>query len=103
MGHGRARGAARERDCGGGASERLIAQAIAGRRDDVFLVDKVMPQVALAWVLRQTHVVAVPKSGDPEHVRENRAAPELALAAEDLDELDRAFPPPDAASSLEML
>jgi diketogulonate reductase-like aldo/keto reductase len=28
---------------GGGAGERLVGRAIAGRRDDVFLVSKVMP------------------------------------------------------------
>src|SRR2546429_9080383 len=28
---------------GGGAAELLVAEAIAGRRDDVFLVDKVLP------------------------------------------------------------
>jgi diketogulonate reductase-like aldo/keto reductase len=31
---------------GGGASERLVGRAIAGRRDDVFLVSKVMPSHA---------------------------------------------------------
>jgi diketogulonate reductase-like aldo/keto reductase len=31
---------------GNGASERLVGQAIAGRRDDVFLVSKVLPQHA---------------------------------------------------------
>jgi diketogulonate reductase-like aldo/keto reductase len=31
---------------GDGASERLVGQAIAGRRDDVFLVSKVLPQHA---------------------------------------------------------
>jgi diketogulonate reductase-like aldo/keto reductase len=31
---------------GAGASERLVGQAIAGRRDDVFLVSKVLPQHA---------------------------------------------------------
>jgi diketogulonate reductase-like aldo/keto reductase len=31
---------------GGGASERLIGRAIAGRRDDVFLVSKVLPHHA---------------------------------------------------------
>ena len=31
---------------GAGASERLVGRAIAGRRDDVFLVSKVLPQHA---------------------------------------------------------
>ncbi|MGQ0749413.1 MAG: aldo/keto reductase [Betaproteobacteria bacterium] len=60
-------------------------------------------QVALAWVLRQQGVVAIPKAATPAHVRENRAALELQLAAQDLDELDRAFPPPQGPMPLEML
>jgi diketogulonate reductase-like aldo/keto reductase len=50
-------------------------------------------QVALAWLLRQ-QVVVVPKAGNPEHVRENRAALDLVLTDKDLAELDKAFPPP---------
>lgn len=60
-------------------------------------------QVALAWVLRQEGVIAIPKAGTPEHVRENRAALELQLTAEDLEELDDMFPPPDGPESLEMI
>ena len=60
-------------------------------------------QVALAWVLRRKGVVAIPKAGTQAHVRENRAALELRLSAQDLDELDRAFPPPTGPAPLEML
>lgn len=60
-------------------------------------------QVALAWVLRQDGVVAIPKAGRLEHVRENHGALELRLTAADLAELDRAFPPPQRATRLEML
>ncbi len=41
-------------------------------------------QVALAWVLRQPGVIAIPKSGDPDHVVENRAALEVRLTEGDL-------------------
>ena len=51
-------------------------------------------QVALAWVLRLPNVVAIPKASDPEHLRQNAAAGDLALTAADLAELDEAFPPP---------
>jgi len=51
-------------------------------------------QVALAWLLRQEGIVAIPKAGNAAHVRENRAALDLTLDAEDLAELGRAFPPP---------
>lgn len=59
-------------------------------------------QVALAWVLEQG-VAAIPRSGRPEHVRENRAAADLRLPAEALAALDAAFPPPRGPVPLEVL
>jgi diketogulonate reductase-like aldo/keto reductase len=50
-------------------------------------------QVALSWLL-QRDVVIIPKASNPEHVRENRAALDLKLTAEDLQAIDAAFPPP---------
>jgi diketogulonate reductase-like aldo/keto reductase len=72
-------------------------EAVAGR------YDATPAQVALAWVLRHDHVATVPKAGTPAHVRENHAALELELTEEDLDELDRSFPPPTGPQPLEML
>lgn len=60
-------------------------------------------QVALAWLLRQDGVIPIPKASSPQHVRENRAALDLTLTAEDLADLDRAFPPPRGPRPLEML
>ena len=60
-------------------------------------------QVALAWLLRQDGMIVIPKATRPEHVRENRAAADLALTQDDLAVLDRAFPPPDSRSPLGML
>ncbi|MFB9234931.1 aldo/keto reductase [Plantactinospora siamensis] len=60
-------------------------------------------QVALAWVLRADGVAAIPRSADPDHVRQNAAALQLSLTEQDLAELDRAFPPPTAPQPLEML
>jgi diketogulonate reductase-like aldo/keto reductase len=60
-------------------------------------------QVALAWVLRQEGVIAIPKAANPAHVREDRGAIDLVLSPEDLAELDRAFPPPTGPTPLEML
>jgi diketogulonate reductase-like aldo/keto reductase len=59
-------------------------------------------QVALAWVLRQDGVVAIPKAGTPKHVYEDRAALELRLTPADLVELDAAFPPPTRKVPLEL-
>jgi diketogulonate reductase-like aldo/keto reductase len=60
-------------------------------------------QVALAWLLARDGVIAIPKAGSAAHVRDNRAAADLVLTAEDLARLDRAFPPPSAPVPLEML
>jgi diketogulonate reductase-like aldo/keto reductase len=60
-------------------------------------------QVALAWLLHQEGVVAIPKAARPDHVRENRAALDLELTPEELSELDRAFPPPKRPEPLQML
>jgi diketogulonate reductase-like aldo/keto reductase len=60
-------------------------------------------QVALAWVLHRDATIAIPKAGDPEHVRENAAARDLLLTADDLEALDAAFPPPRRPQPLEML
>jgi len=55
-----------------GGAERLVGEAIKGRRDEVFLVSKVLPQNATR----------------------------LRLTSQDLADLDRAFPPPDVKQPL---
>ncbi len=58
--------------------------------------------VALAWVLRQPGVIAIPKAVEPEHVRANMKALDVKLDADDLAALDGAFPPPKRAAPLDM-
>ncbi len=48
--------------------------------------------VALAWTMRSGHVISIPESGSPAHVRQNAAAVSLRLTAVDLDDLNRVFP-----------
>ncbi len=60
-------------------------------------------QIALAWVLRHTDMMVIPKATTLEHVRENRAALDIALTEQDLAELNRAFPPPKGRRPLELL
>ena len=60
-------------------------------------------RVALAWVLQQPGVCAIPRSGNPEHTRDNAAAATLTLSSDDLAELDAAFPPPVKKVPLDML
>ncbi len=50
--------------------------------------------VALAWVIRDGNVVAIPESGSPAHAKENAAGLSIALTARDLQTLDAAFPGP---------
>ena len=60
-------------------------------------------QVALAWVVRENHVIAIPKAANEDHVRQNRAAADLVLTAEDLGAIDADFPPPSDETPLQML
>lgn len=65
--------------------------------------DATPAQIALAWLLRQEDVIVIPKAVSHAHIRENRAALDIALAKDDLSALDKAFPPPRRKTSLEML
>lgn len=49
-------------------------------------------QVALAFLTRRTGSFAIPKSTNPEHLRENAGAARLELSAEDVAAIDEAFP-----------
>ncbi|RKT90130.1 Aldo/keto reductase [Saccharopolyspora antimicrobica] len=60
-------------------------------------------QIAIAWVLAQDGVCAIPKAATPEHVDQNRAALDIELTAADLAELDAAFPAPKRPVPLEVL
>jgi len=60
-------------------------------------------QIALAWVLRQPNVIAIPKASTDVHVRGNIASLKLKLTKEDLAELDREFSPPRSKKPLPML
>jgi diketogulonate reductase-like aldo/keto reductase len=60
-------------------------------------------QVALAWVVAHAGVCAIPEAGTPEHVRENAAALRVELEADDMVEIDAAFPPPPRPVPLEVL
>jgi diketogulonate reductase-like aldo/keto reductase len=72
-------------------------KAVAARHD-------VTPaQVALAWALRWPHVMVIPKAATPAHVAQNALAADLALTAEDLAEIDRAYPPPKQVQPLAMI
>jgi len=58
-------------------------------------------QIALAWTIRHKDVFAIPKAAREAHVKENHGALKVRLTADDLAELDRAFPPPKKKRPLE--
>lgn len=60
-------------------------------------------QIALAWVLQQDGVLAIPKAADPAHVKQNRAALDITLTQEDLNDLESDFPAPTGVSPLAVL
>jgi len=60
-------------------------------------------QVALAWLLRQQNIIVIPKASSEAHVRENRAALDLKLDADDLTAIDAEFKPPSRKKPLETL
>lgn len=72
-------------------------EAIAARHDAT------AAQIALAWVMAQDGVIAIPKASRQEHIRQNVAALDIELTAEDFAEIDRAFPPPRQKSGLQMI
>ena len=60
-------------------------------------------QIALAWILRQDGVIAIPKAVRPEHVRLNAQAADVQLQAGDLEALDQAFRAPQCKKPLAMV
>ena len=60
-------------------------------------------QVALAAVLRHDGVIAIPKASSVEHVQANADALEVQFDLEDLERLDRAFPPPTQETPLDII
>ena len=65
--------------------------------------DATPAQVALALVLRQDGVIAIPKASNEKHVRGNARSIGIELSKEDLADLDREFPPPKSKAPLPML
>jgi len=60
-------------------------------------------QVLLAWVIRRPGVLAIPKASTIKHVEENAAALDVKLTAQDIEQLDAAFPPPRRKMPLDVV
>jgi diketogulonate reductase-like aldo/keto reductase len=59
-------------------------------------------QLALAWLLAQPGVIAIPKAVHENHLRENLAAADLTLSATEMAEFDLRFPGPTGKTPLTM-
>ncbi|HTN48831.1 MAG TPA: aldo/keto reductase [Burkholderiaceae bacterium] len=59
-------------------------------------------QLALAWSMRSGDVIAIPKAGRREHLRDNLAAAEVELDGTLRERIDHAFPPPRRKQPLAM-
>src|SRR5438552_4847245 len=82
---------------GRGLLENATLKKIAKRHDAT------PAQIALAWVLREPDVIAIPKASNKKHVRDNARSIDIELTKVDLADLDRAFPPPKSNQPLPML
>ena len=60
-------------------------------------------QLALAWVLRDPNVIAIPKATRLEHVRANRAAADVLVDPVMLEALDKIYAPPRRKRPLQMV
>jgi diketogulonate reductase-like aldo/keto reductase len=60
-------------------------------------------QLALAWILRHPHAVAIPKSTHFTRIEENWQASQIELSAATLAQLDALFPAPTRASRLAII
>lgn len=81
----------------GGLLEHPLIRDIANRHD----ADPA--QVALAAVLRQDGVIAIPKASSVDHVEANADALEIQFDLEDLERLEAAFPPPTRETPLDII
>lgn len=60
-------------------------------------------QIALAWTIRSGKVISIPKAGQEQHVRANAKAAAIQLTEDDLQQLDKAFPPPTRKMPLDII
>ncbi|RUU50022.1 aldo/keto reductase, partial [Mesorhizobium sp. M7A.T.Ca.TU.009.01.1.1] len=81
----------------GALARNARLDAVAARHDAT------SAQIALAWVVHQEGIIAIPKASSREHVRQNIAALDIKLTPQDIADLDRAFPPPARKRGLEMI
>jgi Aldo/keto reductases, related to diketogulonate reductase len=65
--------------------------------------DATPAQIALAWLLHQPGIMAIPKSGSLSHVRANAASADIRLSEDDIVMLENTYPAPTRKKPLEVL
>jgi diketogulonate reductase-like aldo/keto reductase len=76
----------------GGSDSRILRAPILARIGAAHDCPPVA--VALAWTIRTGRVIAIPESGSVEHVKQNAIALSLTLTSDELQALDKFYPPP---------
>ncbi len=66
-------------------------------------VERTPAQLALAWLLSQSGVIAIPKTSHRERMRENAQVLQRPLDDAEAQEIDRLFAPPEGPKPLEMI
>ncbi|ETP72581.1 aldo/keto reductase, diketogulonate reductase [Lachnospiraceae bacterium JC7] len=61
-----------------------------------------VPEILLAWNIRNGHTIAIPRSSRPEHTLSNAHADSIELTEEDLALIDKAYPAPTHKEYLDM-
>jgi diketogulonate reductase-like aldo/keto reductase len=84
-----------------------IEQGALAKNHDLIRIAKAYQatpaQLALAFLICQGNVIAIPKTSSVHRAEENRAAIDLDITDEDWQTLDRLFPPPGRKMPLEMI
>jgi diketogulonate reductase-like aldo/keto reductase len=80
----------------GGANNLVIRDSTLARIGAAH--DCTAAAVALAWVIRNGNVWAIPESGVPAHAKENAAALTLTLTPQEIATLDAGYPGPPGAN-----
>ena len=61
-----------------------------------------VPQILLAWNIRDGHTIAIPRSSRAEHTLANAGADQITLSREELQAIDRVYPKPTHKEYLDM-
>ncbi|MGN0904429.1 MAG: aldo/keto reductase [Alphaproteobacteria bacterium] len=61
-----------------------------------------VPQIMLAFLIRGGGVIAIPRTGNPEHTRENAAAGDIELTGGEIDRINAVLPAPAHKVRLDM-